>query len=92
MPRSRRPASSACSVVSICVFSPTAGRGIYLLPALFCQLDAMIGNHLVDVAILVSFALRMANHNNHLQSVSRPLVDLVSCSERTRGLPILSYC
>lgn len=29
----------------------------------------------MDVAILVSFALRMANHNDHLPSVSRPLLN-----------------
>jgi hypothetical protein len=63
----------------------------YLLPALFCQLDTMIWYHLVDVAILVSFALRMANHNNHLQPVSHPLVDTASRSVRTRGLPILMW-
>jgi hypothetical protein len=51
----------------------------------------MIWYHLVDVAILVSFALRMANHNNHLQPVSHPLVDTASRSVRTRGLPILMW-
>jgi hypothetical protein len=49
----------------------------------------MIGDHLMNVAILVSFALRMANHNDHLQPVSHPLVDTASRSIRTRGLPIL---
>jgi hypothetical protein len=65
--------------VSFYVLSATAGRSVYLLPALFCQLDTMIGNHLVDVAILVSFALRMANYNDHLQSVSHPLAGDLSC-------------
>lgn len=51
----------------------------------------MIWDHLVDVAILVSFALRMANHNDHLQSVSHPLAGDSSCFAPTRGLPILMY-
>jgi hypothetical protein len=62
---------------------------MYLFPSFFCQLDTMIGDHLVDVAILVSFRLRMPNHNDHLQAISHPLIDLVSRSIRTRGLPIL---
>lgn len=40
---------------------------IDLFPSFFCQLDTMIWDHLVDVAILVSFTLRMPNHNDHLQ-------------------------
>jgi hypothetical protein len=49
----------------------------------------MIWDHLMDVAILVSFRLRMSDHNDHLQPVSHPLVDTASRSIRTRGLPIL---
>ena len=34
----------------------------------------------MDVAILVSFALRMANHNDHLLSVSHPLLNTALAS------------
>ena len=34
----------------------------------------------MDVAILVSFALRMANHNDHLLAVSHPLLNTALAS------------
>ena len=39
---------------------------IYLDPAVFCELDTMIRNKLVDLAVLVAFALSVADENDHL--------------------------
>lgn len=49
----------------------------------------MIWNHLVDIAVLVSLALRMANHDDHLRPVSHPSVNVLLWFAPTRGLPIL---
>ena len=45
-----------------------AGAGVlYLSPAMLCQFHPVIGNELVDIAILVSFRLCMADQYDHLQ-------------------------
>ena len=41
-------------------------ESIYLNPAIFCELDTMIRNKLVDLAVLVAFALRVADEDDHL--------------------------
>lgn len=41
-------------------------ESIYLDPAIFCELDTMIRNKLVDLAVLVAFALRVADEDDHL--------------------------
>lgn len=39
---------------------------IYLDPAIFCKLDTMIRNELMDLAVLVALALRVADEDDHL--------------------------
>jgi hypothetical protein len=39
---------------------------IYLDPAIFCELNTVIRNKLVDLAVLVTFALRVADEDDHL--------------------------
>ena len=39
---------------------------IYLDPAIFCELDAVVRNKLVDLAVLVAFALGVADEDDHL--------------------------
>ena len=41
-------------------------EGIYLDPAIFCELDTMIRNELMDLAVLVALALRVADEDDHL--------------------------
>ncbi len=59
----------------------------YLRPALLGKLDAVVGDKLVDIAVLVPFRLRVADQYNHLRmSVSasrRPSHD----SSTYAGLP-----
>jgi len=38
----------------------------YLDPAIICELDAMVWNELVDLAVLVAFALGVADQYDHL--------------------------
>ena len=66
-------------------------EGIYLDPAIFCELDTMIRNELMDLAVLVALALRVADEDDHLHAylltetsdIRRPL-------KRTRGLPMVA--
>ena len=39
---------------------------IYLDPAIFCELDTVIWNKLMDLAVLVAFALGVADEDDHL--------------------------
>ena len=39
---------------------------IYLNPAIVRKLDTVVRNELVNLAVLVAFALRMADENDHL--------------------------
>lgn len=39
---------------------------IYLDPAIFCELNTVIRNKLVDLAVLVALALRVADEDDHL--------------------------
>jgi hypothetical protein len=39
---------------------------VYLDPAIIRELDTVIRNELMDLAILVAFALRMADEDDHL--------------------------
>lgn len=39
---------------------------MYLNPAVVCKLNAVVGNKLVDLAILVALALCMADEDDHL--------------------------
>ena len=41
-------------------------EGIYLDPAIFCELDTMIRYELMDLAVLVALALRVADEDDHL--------------------------
>jgi hypothetical protein len=41
-------------------------ESIYLDPAIFCELNTMIRNKLVDLAVLVAFALGVADEDDHL--------------------------
>jgi hypothetical protein len=41
-------------------------ESIYLDPAIFCELNTMIRNKLVDLAVLVALALRVADEDDHL--------------------------
>ena len=40
---------------------------MYLDPAIFCKLDAVVRNKLVDLAVLVAFALGVADQDDHLR-------------------------
>ena len=42
-------------------------RVIYLNPTIICKLDTVIGNELMDLAVLVAFALCVPDENDHLQ-------------------------
>jgi hypothetical protein len=50
----------------------------YLDPAIICELHAVVGNELVDLAVLVAFALGVADQDDHLRGCclveSRPRV------------------
>jgi hypothetical protein len=39
----------------------------YLDPAIICELHAVVGNELVDLAVLVAFALGVADQDDHLR-------------------------
>ena len=39
---------------------------IYLDPAIFCELDTVIWHKLMDLAVLVAFALGVADEDDHL--------------------------
>jgi hypothetical protein len=39
---------------------------VYLIPTKFCELDTVIRNELMDLAVLVALALRVADENDHL--------------------------
>ena len=51
--------SSACELVRSASCRPI--RISYLSTAFVCKLHSMIGNDLVDLAVFVAFALRMAD-------------------------------
>lgn len=39
----------------------------YLDPAVICELHAVVGDELVDLAVLVAFALGVADQDDHLR-------------------------
>jgi hypothetical protein len=39
---------------------------MYLVPTKFCELDTVVRNELMDLAVLVALALRVADENDHL--------------------------
>jgi 3-deoxy-D-manno-octulosonate 8-phosphate phosphatase KdsC-like HAD superfamily phosphatase len=39
----------------------------YLDPAVVCELHAVVGDELVDLAVLVAFALGVADQDDHLR-------------------------
>ena len=41
-------------------------ESIYLDPAIFCEFDPVIRNELMDLAVPIAFALRVADENDHL--------------------------
>lgn len=57
-------------------------RSIYLDPAIFCELDTMIRNKLMDLAVLIAFALGVADEDDHLHG---------SVSEVQRGTSVETY-
>jgi hypothetical protein len=66
-------------------------ESVYLVPTKFCELDTMIRNELMDLAILVALALRVADENDHLHGcVNRAQQGTLDCCERTRGLPMVA--
>lgn len=44
-----------------------SGEEYYLTPAFVCELYPVIRNELVDLAVLVAFALGVADQDDHLQ-------------------------
>lgn len=56
------------------------------------QLDAVVGDELVDVAVLVALGLRMADQNDHLGVSSQPrrlAMGELHYEVLTRGFPML---
>jgi hypothetical protein len=41
-------------------------ESMYLVPTKFCELDTVVRNELMDLAVLVALALRVADENDHL--------------------------
>lgn len=41
-------------------------ESIYLDPAVFCELHTVIRNELMDLAVLIAFALGVADEDDHL--------------------------
>jgi hypothetical protein len=63
----------------------------YLDPAIICELHAVVGNELVDLAVLVAFALGVADQDDHLRAFG--LVEFrprLMYDGRTRGLPMMA--
>jgi hypothetical protein len=73
--RSCLPASSACVWKEPSALSylgqeqRSAGAGAYLHAAVGGQFDSVVGDELVDVAVLVSFGLGVSDENDHLAAV-----------------------
>lgn len=68
----------------------------YLRPAMLGKFDPVVRDELVDIAVLVSLGLGMANEDNHLHSHQQALHVAQYCAP-TRGFPILeaagrAYC
>jgi len=54
------------------------------------QFDSVVGYKLVDVAVLVSFRLRVADQYYHLWLVSYMYDTLLRAAQHTRGFPMVS--
>ena len=66
-------------------------RGTHLLVAILCELDPMIWDHLVDLAVLVAFRLGMADEVDQLGAIRCRSVHPLWL-ELTLGLTILCSC
>lgn len=93
MERRVRPASSACRACHISAGSTRGGtyHGVdtaYLGTAMLGELDSVVRNELVDIAVPVPLGLRMANQDYHLDGHQ---LCLAATTRRrlTRGFPIL---
>jgi hypothetical protein len=53
------------------------------------QLHSVVGDELVDVAVLVAFGLRVADQNDHLPVALSALTPACKLHKHTRGFPIL---
>ena len=54
-------------LVNDCLVGRDTEGNIYLDPAIFCELDTMIRYKLMDLAVLVAFALGVADQDDHLR-------------------------
>jgi hypothetical protein len=64
---------------------------VYLDPSIIRELHTVVGNELMNFAILVALALCVADENDHLHGcVNRAQQGNLHWFERTRGLPMVA--